>query len=56
MLITYAVRVHNLKENTTEDFIAIRTEENYMLIDVPLEKIKRALEEFEKGEELNINY
>lgn len=55
MTIVYALREHDLKNNKTQDFIAIRSEDGFLYINIPVEKIKRALKEFKTGEEINVN-
>lgn len=52
----YALREHYKKDNTTEDFIVIRSEDYMVHVQVPTEKIREALKQFETGEEVNRNY
>ena len=53
---TYALKEHNLKKNEVKEYIAIRSEDGYLYINIPKEMIEKALKEFETGEEVNVNY
>lgn len=51
----YALRENNKKTQKHHDYIAIRSDDGYLYLNIPVERIKKALKEFKTGEEFNVN-